>query len=317
MDSRWERVQPYIEIDKNIAEKMMEVIKPKGTIKSISLIRNGLRNSNYCVEYDNKKFLIRIYGVEDNWWKKEEVIYHYIKEKVKAPELFWLDGNLDIIDKPYAIFEYVEGLNLDQYSKQAGYKKKVFSDIGHNLAWLHSTSYKEVGFFDDNLEVAEKLPELRLWYPMFLGEHSMRKLGEELTEAVRKYIEANDKNIERIEKDITLVHNDFRPINIMVDKQDTPYFIDWEGAMAGHSLGDIGEFLRIEEQVSREEENVFIQSYNEAANKRLPEDYKELAKLRDLVNLLQLLNSRRNLEIKDGDLVELIKITCCKAAPKK
>lgn len=311
MDSKWERVQPYIKLNKETAERMMSCIKPHEKIKNISLIKKGLRNTNYCVEYDNSKFLLRIYGFDDNWWEKEKSVFNHVSKKIRVPELFYLNNKSDIIDKPYAIFEYINGVTLDEYASQENYNKNVICEIGQNLALVHETPYNDVGFFDNNLIINMKLPNLELWYDMFLAENTVRKLGPKLVEKVRNYIDENQRNIKRIEERIAFVHNDFRPINIIVDNNANPYFIDWEGAMAGHILGDIGQFLRIKEQISLEDEKLFISSYNCVSKNKLPDDYKELAKLRDLVNLLQLLNSQHDLQNKDRDLIEIIRSTCC------
>ncbi len=82
--------------------------------------------------------------------------------------------------------------------------------------------------------------------------------------------------------------------------------IDWEGAMAGHPLADIGQFLRYEEHVNAEQERVFIASYTASTVHPLLEPYRDLAKLRDLVNLLQMINIPATLPYKDQDMKRLI-----------
>lgn len=309
MDSKWERVIPYIELNVETIEKMMSVINPGEKIRKISLIKKGLRNSNYRIEYYNKKFLLRIYGVNDDWWKKEKVIYNHVNEKVRVPKLYYLGEEFNVINKPYAIFEYVDGPTLDEYLQNENYDKNVISEIGQNLALMHETPYNEVGFFEDSLVVTTKLPPLREWYDMFLSGNTERKLGTELLDKVRKYIENNENNIKRIEERIAFVHNDFRPINIIINN-NKPYLIDWEGSMAGHVFGDIGQFLRIKEQITEKNEKLFIDSYNNITKNKLPEDYKELAKIRDLINPIQMLNSKHDLHNKDRDLINIIRSTC-------
>lgn len=309
MDSKWERVIPYIELNEEAAEKMMSPINPGEKIQKISLIKRGLRNSNYRIEYQNKKFLLRVYGVDDDWWKKEKVIYNHVSKKVRVPNLYYLGEEYSIRNKPYAIFEYVEGPTLDEYLQNENYDKNVIREIGKNLAFVHETPYNEIGFFEDSLVVTTKLPPLREWFDLFLTGNTERKLGIELSDQVRKYIEKNENNIKRIEERISFVHNDFRPINIIIN-DNRPYIIDWECSMAGHVFGDIGQFLRIKDQITEKTEKLFIDSYNTTIKNKLPEDYKELAKLRDLVNPLQMLNSKHDLHNKDRDLINIIEATC-------
>jgi hypothetical protein len=80
--------------------------------------------------------------------------------------------------------------------------------------------------------------------------------------------------------------------------------------MAGHVFGDIGQFLRIKEQITEKTEKLFIDSYNNTTKNKLPEDYRELAKIRDLVNPIQMLNSKHDLHNKDRDLINIIRATC-------
>jgi aminoglycoside phosphotransferase (APT) family kinase protein len=310
MDSKWERVQPYIKLNSAMIDRMMSCVNPRGKIKKVNLIRKGLRNSNYCVEYEDYKFLLRIYGADDEWWKKEKSVFEHVKNKVSVPKLLNLNNEFNVINKPYAVFEYINGLTLDEYLKKEAYNKKVISEIGKSLAMIHETTYNQVGFFNESLNVTTVLPNLKSWYDMFLKENVVHKLGEKLAEDVRIYIEKNNENIKRIDERVAFVHNDFRPINIIVANNERPYFIDWEGAMAGHIFGDIGQFLRFNEQITPEKENLFIENYNYYSKNKLPCDYKGLAKLSDLINLLQLLNSPHDLQNKDGDLIRLIRSTC-------
>jgi aminoglycoside phosphotransferase (APT) family kinase protein len=310
MDSKWERIQPYIKLNSSMLHRMMSPVKPSGKIKKVNLIRKGLRNSNYCVEYEENKFLLRIYGTDDNWWEKEKSVFEHVKDKVSVPELLYLDTEFSVIHKPYAVFEYINGPTLDEYLQKEAYNNNVISEIGQSLALIHETSYNQVGFFNESLNVTTVLPPLKSWYDMFLTENVAQKLGKKLTENLQTYIENNAENIKRIDERVAFVHNDFRPINIMVANNHRPYFIDWEGAMAGHVFGDIGQFLRFNEQITPQNENSFIDNYNYYSKNKLPCDYRDLAKLRDLVNLLQLLNCEHNLRNKDGDLIRLIRSTC-------
>ncbi|MDP4089541.1 MAG: aminoglycoside phosphotransferase family protein [Bacillota bacterium] len=309
MDSSWERIQPYIEVDRITAEKMLSKVRPHKKIQEMGLIKKGLRNSNYYIDYEDCRLLLRIYGTGDDWYRKERAVYEHIKGKVSVPELLYMEEQHEIIDKPYAIFEYVSGPTLDEFLLQSKHDRKLMQIIGRNLALIHETHYTEVGFFDADLKVSVRLPDLQQWYAMFLKGNAAKKLGDRLTEDILNYVRKNEINIRRIEERIAFVHNDFRPINIIV-KGDVPYIIDWEGSMAGHVLGDIGQFLRIEAQVPAELERVFIGSYNDTSGNRLPEDYKELARLRDLVNLLQMLNTEYDLKNKDRDVIKMIRSIC-------
>ncbi|MBU3130281.1 hypothetical protein [Clostridium tagluense] len=126
MDSKWERIQPYIKLNIAMIDRMMSCVKTKGKIKKVNLIRKGLRNSNYCVEYEDYKFLLRIYGTDDKWWEKEKSVFEHIKGKVSVPELLYLNNEFRVIDKPYAVFEYISGPTLDEYCKRKFITRMLF-----------------------------------------------------------------------------------------------------------------------------------------------------------------------------------------------
>lgn len=74
--------------------------------------------------------------------------------------------------------------------------------------------------------------------------------------------------------------------------------------MAGHPIADIGPFLRYEKLINPKHARHFIESYRENSNYQLPTDYLKIAELRDLVNLLQMLNTQNDQPYKDMDLIK-------------
>ena len=130
------------------------------------------------------------------------------------------------------------------------------------------------------------------------------KLGVDLSRKLNTYIVDRISLCKEIDTDIALVHGDFRPINMIVTPKEELKIIDWEGTMAGHPIGDIGQFLRFGEQVSDRSERTFVEVYRHSAP--LAADYKTYSNVKDIANLLQLLDSSSTLPLKDADLVKLI-----------
>ena len=309
MDSKWERVNRYIDLSIEETEAILKRIGMYIKVEKVEVINKGLRNTNYRVYSEDKSYLIRIYGCVDEWGIREESIYDRVSEIVNVPKVIGFDPSGETKTEMIGVFEYIDGRTLDEVELGKNDRICMFNKIGMEISKLHNIEYSAIGFLNDDLKVKEILPPIRKWYDMFFGSAVKSKLGVELSEKVEGYLIKNRRNMKRLENKVSLVHNDFRPINIIIDSQNNPYIIDWEGAMAAHSIGDIGQFLRFKEQVGEEEERAFIRGYNEVADKKLPDDYKKLAKLADMVNLIQMLNNERNLKNKDGDLIELIRET--------
>ena len=313
MDTHWERTCPYYRLDKRTATQIMKRLTEHNAVETLELLTDGKRNTNYKVTMTNGKrpYLLRIYCNADDIWRNEFAIYHALKETLPLPEIYDSDYNSSLLDRPFAIVEYIPGQTLAQvvadthnFSNPA-----LFAALGERLACLHQTHYDRVGFLDHRLEVTQPLPPLQTWYQMFLSEQTERKLGQRRVQTIQRIVETMTPVFEEMEQAIRLVHGDFRPTNILVNDNGTYTIIDWEFCMAGHPIADIGQFLRYKEQVSPEHEQRFIESYQRASSYQLPPDYNTIARLRDLVNLLQMLTIKEKLPYKDHDLTRLIDTT--------
>jgi thiamine kinase-like enzyme len=109
-----------------------------------------------------------------------------------------------------------------------------------------------------------------------------------------------------IDKYISFTHSDFRPANMLIDKSNSIWIVDWEFSGFGHSLGDIGQFFRYENNFNQKQIRMFQEAYNSSSNRILPSDWYELSKLRDLVNPLQMLGAKENLPQKYTDLKNIV-----------
>lgn len=303
MDTHWERTRPYFEVKLAEIVALFRRADINIEVERHRVIHSGLRNTNIYVEGNgNSKFLLRIYVSGDNWWEKEKAIADSIPKEVPRPTLLFVSGPSEWFMCSYAIFEFIDGHTLDLGSRN----KKVYAEVGEKLSILHNhRRYDKVGFLDKNLEVQAVLPPLLEWYRNLITETVIEKLGKTRVGELGAFIEKNASLINEMDNCVVFVHNDFRPINIMVDKRDKLFFIDWEGAMAGHLYGDIGQFLRFREQVDTENEKAFIDSYNQNAQIKLDNRYYLMAKIRDLVNYIQLLSGSVKPRM-DRDLVHLV-----------
>ena len=309
MDRHWERTIPHYNLEMPTAQHLLRAVDRAWAVERITLLPDGKRNTNYKVTLRGveKPYLLRIFGARDRWWEKELALHERVKSLVPVPKLYFLDASASVIEHPYAVYEYLDGMTLDR--APGGGEARIFEQLGEALAQLHAISYDSIGFFDRDLKIAHSLPPIHQWYAMFLGEHAHRKLGASLARQVADYVAGHHDCLLVLDATKTLVHGDFRPTNIMVKDGALQGIIDWEGAMSGHPLADIGQFLRYSEQVNAKHEQVFMTRYQTCAAHPLLEPYRDMAKLRDLVNLLQMINISATLPYKDRDLKRLIQKT--------
>ena len=89
----------------------------------------------------------------------------------------------------------------------------------------------------------------------------------------------------------TLVHCDFNPKNILLaDGSDEPWILDWEFAMAGDPLIDLGNFFRFADDYPSGAQIQLLNAY-QAQCGLLPKDWQTTARLHDLISMIQFLNS--------------------------
>jgi aminoglycoside phosphotransferase (APT) family kinase protein len=106
-----------------------------------------------------------------------------------------------------------------------------------------------------------------------------------------------------------LVHGDFGKRNVMVRRTDGRWkvvaILDWEFALSGTPLVDLGRFLRYERKSRPVAEPQFSIGYLEAGGK-LPPDWQRLARLIDLTAMTESLTHDELPDAVVAELVELI-----------
>lgn len=96
---------------------------------------------------------------------------------------------------------------------------------------------------------------------------------------------------------------------MLVDKEDQVWVVDWESACWGHSLADIGQFFRYRNLFHDKDMKAFEETYNAHATRKLPDDWFDLSRFRDLVNLLQLLSTQQETPKCDADPLRIVEDT--------
>ena len=77
--------------------------------------------------------------------------------------------------------------------------------------------------------------------------------------------------------------------------------------MAGHPLADIGQFFRYDEYFNNDLINAFEDEYKKQSNYILIDDWYKISKIRDITNLLQLIDKDEDMPNKYFDIREKMK----------
>lgn len=309
-ESRWERSIPFFSINEKIVQHLFKAFDPSHTVASFAPLPEGCRNTNYILHIRNSRarFLLRIFPAGEDSWKKEQRLLQLLRGEIPVQQLYFIGRSEAIEGRTYGIYEYVEGTSL-----QAAFAKGFTADgllmreLALALASIHNHPYPVCGFLDQNLRVEAVLPPLVQWYSLFMGEHARARLGDELTAEIEERIAESSAQLCQIEQSVTLVHGDFRPPNLLIQDGRLRCILDWEFAMAGHPLSDLAQLFRRQESFSVFQRERFERVYREHADFQLPDNWFHLGQLRDLANLLQMINSSSHSPYQYADLRSLIK----------
>lgn len=311
MEYDWERTFPFLEIDNSVVSKLFEGILSKNNIISVTPINQGCRTTNYIIESDNKKnkYILKIFFSMEQNYMREIKLLTILKGNKMLPvsEIYKVSKHELIGNRQYAIYEYIDGKTIGMAIND-GYKldENFVRSVARALAKIHSYKFNKVGFLDDQLNVSEELPPLVYWYENLMGNMAKKRLGTSVVDKINKIVEQNKQELNELDKDIRLVHGDFQVTNILVNDGKMSGILDWEFAMAGHPIADIGQFFRYEEYFNSKLIQSFEEEYNKNSDYKLNSNWHKISKLRDLINLIQLIDTKDDMPKKHAHIKRIV-----------
>lgn len=321
MGQRWERRNALVAISPEILTTLLHPVFPGHTLISAELLTEGFCNTNYKVQMSDmhEAFVLRLYIRDKAACQKDVDIYNLVHTTVPIPEMLYADTTGKHVDAPYAVMRWVDGVllsNLLATQHPTSIADAAYS-AGTTLAAIGTHTFLQSGFFG---------PELAIMHPFngdvtaFLAEIERmlftglagQRLGLTIRNHLWSFIIEHRQHLNAIEGISSLVHGDFKGINILMHQQHAHWqvaaVLDWEFAMSGSPLFDIAIMLRDEGRYPPQFAESFARGFVEAGG-QLPADWKQTIKLLDLINLCDFLDSPGQRDIMVGDVTRLIMTT--------
>jgi aminoglycoside phosphotransferase (APT) family kinase protein len=292
MDIEWERICEIVRIDISIANRLFKCFDSQKTVEDIEIFTGGKRTTNYKIRLkeSEQKFVLRIYPENDRSCHKEFTLQNTLKNHLPVPEMYYLNEDKLIINKPFSIVQFLDGITLDKYlAGNNTISESLAQKIGEILAIIHQKEFE--GLLEENSQHTDGLPLILSWYDYLLNNRAVERLGTRVINKLKKFIQENNELLGRMAQNFVFSHGDFRPANIMVKDGRLIGIIDWEGALSAPDYFDIGQFTRYKEHMSEKAKNRFISGYNQNTRRPVGGDWEKLSKLMDLVNLLVFLDN--------------------------
>lgn len=298
MDNQWERSIPFFEVDERLAGQIIGEIDARRTVCGLAPIFAGCRNSNYIVKTDDGNLLLRFCPAGDRSFLKEKVLCGALGSLAGMPRLIHVSES-NGTGRVCIVYEYIEGEPLQSVMLHYGRAPDTIvaqaAEYAANIHNYDSPHGVEFHNFD--------LPPFYSWYDLFLDNHNTAsRLGPDTVIRLRKLMADKADLLPEIDALQSLTHGDYRPANMLVDKNGKLWVVDWEFAGRGHILADIGQFFRYSICFNSGHIRLFQDAYDEHANTKLPANWYPLSKLRDLINPLQMLGGNEDLPMKYRDL---------------
>lgn len=320
-EARWVRHTPRRVLEQDYVDRIVRSAFGSRQISTVSPLTDGFRNANFRIGLTDpaERVVLRVYEHDPALCRKEVDLFRLIGGSVPVPKIVHVEPNgLDGLH-PFMLTTFVEGISvrdLRQAGDDAALAEAGYS-IGHVLAAIGRFSFGKPGWLSYGPAVTAPLlagdDPVPRFIELCLDQTNCReRLPKELRERIQRVLWNWAPRLAALDKQSQLVHSDFGHRNLLVRRIEGSWrvaaVLDWEFAISGSPLADIGHFLLRHERRSMDIiEPPFIKGYLDGGGS-LPEDWRRLAALLDLTALCESLTHEQLPEGVTTELIELVRI---------
>ena len=264
-------------------------------------LNGGFKNTNFLIEHKHQKFVFRFYSSCDETARREQGILNFLEKKeVKSLKHYDL---MKIGHMFVAVLEYIDGINFENKLLEGNScPPHLYFEIGCELAKIHSITFTRPGFIGPEMKVGNEYDD----FAVFLKNFIIKTMKMLETKPDRLDLKTIERLVRLVEKQWCivseckfinqLVHTDFNPKNLMVANSPLSHLlvvIDWEFALSGNGVLDLGNFFRFSYDYETKSEELFEQGYRTICQS-LPANWREVSRLLDIANMCSFLERPEN-----------------------
>jgi aminoglycoside phosphotransferase (APT) family kinase protein len=313
--ARWVRPEPRRTLPAALLERMVHAAFPCARIHEIEPLTGGLRNANYKLRLDSMQedLVLRIFEHDASLCQKELDLLQLIGDSVPVPEVLYAEPHGMEDTPPFTLVRYIEGITFREL-KRSGDRDAIAQaaySAGQVLASIGHTVFPKSGWLAPGPNVIRPLPEgvdpVPRFVDLYLASPNLqRRMDAELRDRTHALVWSWAPQIASLGAESCLVHGDFGKRNLLVrrvaGKWKVAGVLDWEFAVSGAALIDLGHFLRYERATHPLLEPHFSSGYLHAGG-NLPRNWRQLARVLDVASLCESLTHD---ELPDSVVTELI-----------
>lgn len=291
----WEKTDQQLQISPETIQAMAALALPEKKLASYEVISGGSVNLNIKIQllHEPLPLILRVYVRDRQAAYREQKLAELLKHVAPIPGVYFVG---DCEGYRFAITEYMPGISLRDLllNHPEDNIESVMVQAGQMLAAIQQVHFPMAGFFDPDLKVGQPITKQDyLTFVQTCLDHStiVEQIGPERIDQIKKYHEKYDALL-LDETQAHLVHADYDPANILVDKIDGKWkitaILDWEFAHAGPPLLDVANMLRYAHHMPPIFEEAFLKGLKQG-DVTLPENWRIRIHLLNLSALLDCL----------------------------
>jgi fructokinase len=280
-------------------------------------LSDGLRNANFRLRVSSGEewFVLRIYEHDPSLCQKELDLFRLLEKTVPIPEVIYAEPNGADDAPPFALLRFVDGTSFrDLYRSGDGEAiAQAAGSVGEVLAAIGRVRFAKAGWlapgpsvFDVELNGPDRIP--RFVDECLASERLRSRMPMDLRESILELMWLWAGRFEELVEEAALVHGDFGKRNLLMKEVDGVWrvaaVLDWEFAVSGTPLMDVGHFLCYERGSRPRLEPHFSRGYLRAGGV-LPEDWRRLVRIVDTASLCESLTHEFLPESVVPELMEL------------
>jgi len=318
-EARWIRSEPRRSLPESDLDRLLHHALGNCTVIEVQPLTAGFRNANFKVRLDGGAgcIVVRIYEHDASLCQKEIDLLRMAGVTVPVPEAIFAEpSGLDGFP-PFLLMRYVEGISFHEL-KRSGDRETIAQaafSVGATLAAIGRITFPKSGWLAPGPTVTAPLLDGADPTPRFVdlclaSTNLQRRMSAELRNSVSALLWSRASQLAELDSQTSLVHGDFGKRNLLVQcdggRWSVAAVLDWEFAMSGSPLADLGHFLRYERAARPCAEPNFSRGYLHAGG-ILKQDWRHLARLVDLTALCESLTHDQLPDEVVAELVELIR----------
>lgn len=321
-EARWIRTEPRRTLSAGMLERIVHTAFPHSRAMGIEPLSDGFRNSNFKLRLDSTPdcYVLRIYEHDASLCQKEVDLIRLLSGSVPVPQVIHAEaGGFEELP-PFVLMRYVEGISFREL-KLTGDREAIAQaahSAGESLAVIGRTTFPKAGWLGPGPSITAPLLEGMDPSPRFVdlclasptAEH---RVSAALRDRIHAAMWSHARELRRLNDATSLVHGDFNKRNLLVRPVDGSWavvaLLDWEFAVSGSPLADLGSFLRHERTLAPLIEPHFSAGYLRSGG-ALPEDWRRLSRI---VGLTALCESLTHDALSYEIVTELVELICAAA----